>query len=870
MDGYGVETLIAWSQGEIGAAPLQSATAAKGSPSASLGDVTVAVDELALGGETVTLGLRALGRKSDELNGYWADAWELSLAGQGEYGGGFELSVPCPRGREMDVIAQIFDPALGRWTYVEYDVDFDASRVVIYAEEPGLIALFGMMRERDVLAARPTANALPETGEGVLTSLADSDREIETLTASYSKTLKLNLLPQHFQKAVRGNKDVEYQVSKNYGRIQKQLEDGEYAALYDRDNIECFVSDNMGNILDGSGLACSLVEFYAALPAGLSAPLTAISLQLTLLETYWDSVIAYYTKGGWVGVAREVAWKAADVSVGVASLYYLASLAGVVPEFAGITPVGLLIAGACVLLKNVIYDIYENERIAAENAMKPELTHVYRQAPYYNIYWDKTRHELTWFPDSDLMSTVSYQIRLVENVPPMTASKVEYIREHMGEENFETVYVDFHAYEIPGRASKKIFTEERTVPLDAQFFEVYDSFLAKESELENDPDNYVSIGVESSSYGPLIAWESGWATILDYIKETYAEKPEKWFPAFQEYLRQMEELSYEYAYDVSILTGLRMGSPDITPEQMIADVLYRQSANHCFRKFYEDCFRETKKVTAENLAKLNKQVNRTVTYRLVDQEGRPISFSETNLAGNYLVMRTQPELYKLSREDPWALSMKDSKFLRCTYTGYLLAGKPEWIDIYDSEKDYREGKPPAGSIQLKAVGAKQKTVTLIHTVQAEEWLDPWEYYKVDTNSALFEAMGKETPTKLKVTPVGREGDEVIYEIDNVEPFIIDLRDGAVTQWETTFTKKNSQTAETFKITFTAVPSSADLLRAATYYEAADPKKDDPAMFLRSQMFDPAEWKKYFSVKNVSSNSRSQRIFFRIDGISFSD
>ncbi len=144
------------------------------------------------------------------------------------------------------------------------------------------------------------------------------------------------------------------------------------------------------------------------------------------------------------------------------------------------------------------------------------------------------------------------------------------------------------------------------------------------------------------------------------------------------------------------------------------------------------------------------------------------------------------------------------------------------------------------------------------------WVDPWEYYRVYSCSELFEAMRKkEVPLAIRVQPIGREGDEVLYDIDNEDPFTIDLTEGSVTEWETTFKKVNSDKVETFRITFTAMPRSNDLLSAATWYEPADPQTDDPAMFLISQMFDPDQWKQYFSVKNVAQNGKSQRIMFKI-------
>lgn len=189
---------------------------------------------------------------------------------------------------------------------------------------------------------------------------------------------------------------------------------------------------------------------------------------------------------------------------------------------------------------------------------------------------------------------------------------------------------------------------------------------------------------------------------------------------------------------------------------------------------------------------------------------------------------------------------------------------------HDKEmEDYDEAKTEmkdyiASKLEEEGMDREQAREEALDRVNAmDSWVDPWEYYRVKTNTELFEAMRKETPLALMVEPIGREGDEVLYDIDNEEAFKIDLTDGSVTEWETTFKKVNSDKVETFKITFTARPQSNDLLSAATWYEPADPQTDDPAMFLISQMFDPDPWKQYFSVKNVSKNSKSQRIMFRI-------
>ena len=189
---------------------------------------------------------------------------------------------------------------------------------------------------------------------------------------------------------------------------------------------------------------------------------------------------------------------------------------------------------------------------------------------------------------------------------------------------------------------------------------------------------------------------------------------------------------------------------------------------------------------------------------------------------------------------------------------------------YDKEMDdFDEAKEEtkeyiASKLEEEGMDREQARAEALDRVNAMEyWVDPWEYYRVKTDSELFEAMRKETPLALMVEPIGREGDEVLYDVDNVEPFEIDLTEGSVTEWETTFKKVNSDKVETFKITFTARPRSNDLLSAATWYEPADPQTDDPAMFLISQMFDPDPWKAYFSVKNVSQNGKSQRFMFRI-------
>ena len=372
MDGYGVETLIAYSRAEIDAAPFQTAPVHRGTSEVSLGGVTILFGGNRLKNEEDTLRLRALPQRTDELNGYRVSAWELSFEGQAELPGLVEVTVPCAAKEETEVIAQQYDAALGRWTYVDYEVDPDASTVTITLDGAAPFGVFTLVSNEPSPWERPMgASEAGEAGGKVL-------------SAKESQALKFSLDPRKIQKAAKGNADIEEQVWHHSAEIREKIAQGRAAELYAQDHILRFVSDKTGDAIDGASLGCSLAEYACALPPYLSTALSGISLALTAYQTSEKAVKAYL-ESGYLKAGAAVMTKAVDLAYGTAALYTtIATYYGAAPTVFVLKPEVLIVVGACLLACHLISDGMEYEELS--NAHEPPLQAVYRQAPYHNIY----------------------------------------------------------------------------------------------------------------------------------------------------------------------------------------------------------------------------------------------------------------------------------------------------------------------------------------------------------------------------------------------------------------------------------------------------------------------------------------------------
>lgn len=90
-----------------------------------------------------------------------------------------------------------------------------------------------------------------------------------------------------------------------------------------------------------------------------------------------------------------------------------------------------------------------------------------------------------------------------------------------------------------------------------------------------------------------------------------------------------------------------------------------------------------------------------------------------------------------------------------------------------------------------------------------KWVDPFEYYKISTIAELYEILEKTPALKMEVTPSGHDNyDCKPIPIENTAPFVIDLREDAVTIHHASYTWPEEYRSE-ITYTFTGTPGDID-------------------------------------------------------------
>ena len=149
-----------------------------------------------------------------------------------------------------------------------------------------------------------------------------------------------------------------------------------------------------------------------------------------------------------------------------------------------------------------------------------------------------------------------------------------------------------------------------------------------------------------------------------------------------------------------------------------------------------------------------------------------------------------------------------------------------------------------------------------------QWVDPYEYYGVNDIVALYPLLYKAKPLKLEVTPICFDNnDRELIEFTNTGSFVIDMTEGAVTTYETSYV--NGYNRYDLKITLTGAPLSSDLLRIRSDVDcyvagtgAFDEHREDDDCIIFNLTLDPYA---PFADKAISfDNYTTATIALRID------
>ncbi len=685
MDGYGVETLITYTAEEIASAPAVTVRVSAEDPVARLDGITIEFGDGCLDSETAELTVRKLPSRIDEANGFSADVWDLELSGQEEFH--FPAAVTVPYGDlggqdpYKTIMPQHYNEALGRWEYVAYDIDPENRTVTAYVDHFSPIGFF-------------------------LSLLGLEEDGPDELSSRESRFLRFSVTAEQIKHSVGENRSELEGLLKDLKKIAEQA-DKDRSALYKKDGYLEIAFRNIGNIMDTGSLSISLADYmkylddipdveFADKLIDISLPtakegikfagggLTVASLFLTSSEMGKRLTKDLYTKNYQdLGLTLGL-FKGPDVVAGLLALNSINSLT-LIPA-AVVKPEILLAAGAVLLAKNLIVDnVYPVDSNFDPIREKPlsDFDIIYRNAPYNHLYWNKKTHQITAM---DLGFDIEYIDRKISNQKgdptgnpdPDSRIQVKYGGDY------------FYSY----------FTEE--------FLEIYQKYKKERAAFLSSRDDFLPLGKNIAGYN---SWYyQGWRGLLTYINDTYKKEPEKWFPEFESYLKQMDEESFAYAWDRCVLLGKPHVDPQFTSETIIGDVLYQLKKTTLFKNFSDSCFSAAEKKNIQSWESQKTKMNRKISYRLVDKNHQDLTFNETEYAGKYIVFDANPVLYKLS--DPWVADMNAPTFMTCTLNGYLMAGTPKKLLVYENEEAYKKGMI-ADEIKLKAIEGNNKTVTLV-------------------------------------------------------------------------------------------------------------------------------------------------------------
>ena len=120
---------------------------------------------------------------------------------------------------------------------------------------------------------------------------------------------------------------------------------------------------------------------------------------------------------------------------------------------------------------------------------------------------------------------------------------------------------------------------------------------------------------------------------------------------------------------------------------------------------------------------------------------------------------------------------------------------------------------PATKAPTEPTKAPAETTASGTSLSGLGWIDPYAYFKVDTVFDLYPILSEKRPAAIRVRPIAYASLGPIT-VSNAESFVIDLTDGAITVYNTTYYEGNSidgaYARHEFAITFTAKSGSYDM------------------------------------------------------------
>ncbi|MBQ7160242.1 MAG: zinc-ribbon domain-containing protein [Clostridia bacterium] len=661
-DGTGIITSVVYTEKEIASAPAQTAPVSNEEPEVTLGGVTVDFGGFNLENGNDTLTVRELPVKDDEDNGFEIAAWDFELAsGQKEFI--LPVAITLPYGETGDedpaavLYAQTFNEELGRWEHVAFDVNEKDGTVTMYVDH-----FSGKCVAKKKAKKKVKYSIDPETKK----------RQYSAMT---SRLLTLDITPEQIKKAFANSK-IKKQIDEGHEEILSAMANDDGYVFFQGGQPGRSALDYAGLGTGAAGQAVSAIDLFRKNPVELvkgfplGDTLSTAGLFFTTFDMTKDLLKAKKMS--------DYAWSL---------FYYVPEIAGTVMIVAGcLTPMTAFGLGALFLGRSV-FNGYQDGLFDGWFTSESDDGYVKINTPLDQTYYTTICFSMFW----------SKSEKKVVTVP------INEIDEHM-------------LYTGPAGDELKKAREKYGDP-------------------ERNPD-LVQLGMGKSG--------SGWAYIMDHIIGFYPEKPEKWMPALENYITQLakraddfmrEDGEYTYKGTLAKFHDAVWWSEDSVDERcnetrtMDAERFKRRmlqdfASNEFYKKFIERCYRKSEELIKKQVASDIDKSNSRFMYKLRDPAGQPLKLSETAYKDKFVILDAQPETYLLVDPEtlvpsPWEVKGDSANLLYCTYVGYINAGAPTRMLVYDRAASFYQDKEPEAVINIPAPTMDSNEV-IITLERAEE------------------------------------------------------------------------------------------------------------------------------------------------------
>ncbi|MBO6053902.1 MAG: zinc ribbon domain-containing protein [Oscillospiraceae bacterium] len=682
VDGTGIGTRISYTPDEVRSAPLATADITVEEPRGEAAGVSCDFGKWNLDFDSSTLMVRTLPDKVDADNGYACRAWNISLDNQDEFYLPVEVRLPYGDLGGSDpadtVFCQRYNGETGRWEHVAYEIDESARMAVAYVEQNGQIGVFTLLPDEEDSSVNLSRNAGDLGFFDWITGSAEEKPSgpVYALTAWSNQRMKVKLKPARLQNACSQPNVVEL-VRMDCERVARLAEKGA-KQFYGPETVGETISRNLGNIYSLADFTQGIADVAGVVPDSVGNAFTGISTILTICETVKEcQKQKSYVDAFWTALYYLPEYLPTFLSIAKAYTIATAGKAAVAGTLV-FAPEFVALIGCALFVRSVANTDLSELTTQSKKLNFNAFDHTYYGICMADLCWSKKEKKIVLAPEEIHMR----RMRALD--------KESYNGLGFSWRDMEEVEERYAKYPFPEHGSRDL------------------------------------IRLDTKTGG------AGWACIMNTIMKQYPQEPEKWIPSFEKYVSDAAELrgvpystlliykciQYPDAKDV------RKESRDMG-EYVRNEIFATLAQEEFYQSFIRKCQLTAVKIEGQRRGSTIEDINRTVTFRLVNQNGDPTTFDQTAYKGKYIIFETMPRGFRLQdkktgKPSPWLAPMKSSQIAESTYYGYLMAGKPCRLNVYDSKESFEEGFNPESQISFQVV-EKGTSEVLIKVEDANEW-----------------------------------------------------------------------------------------------------------------------------------------------------